>query len=191
MNGTREIGSRALGAVAILATLVLFVGFGAFAGIGALQAKRIQIDAQKTQLEALLRRRNAPKDAKPAETPISVNPYLPEENFTLAANALQERIVNLVDDADGKLVSVGVDPQATGDDDAARRVSVNVAAELTSKGLQHVLYHLETETPFLFVGRLTATRPLPRGEQSGTAQQQEPNLTVSMSVTGYLRKGSQ
>lgn len=186
---SREIGSRALGAAAILAALLLLVGFAVFGGVGVLQANRLQIDAQKTQLDALQRRRGATPETQAVEAKIAINPYLPQENFTLAANALQERIVNLIEDADGRLVSVGVDPQATGEDEAARRVSVNVAAELTDSGLQRVLYGLETESPLLFVIRLTAIRPVGRSEGSGTAPEQEPKLTVSMGVTGYLRKG--
>jgi len=183
-----QISGRAVGSLSILALLLLLAGFGGFASVTVLQAKWLELEARQAQLEALEKRRQIPPEKVTAEAPIAFDPFLSEDNFALAANALQERVVGLVEDVEGKLLSVGLDPQTTGDDEAARRVSVHVAAELTSAALQKLLYRLETETPLSFISRLSATRPVAR--EQGAAAQQEPQLSVSFSVTGYRRKGS-
>jgi len=189
MSARPQISGRAVGSLSILAILLLLAGFGGFASVTVMQTKWLELDARQAQLEALEKRRKIPPEKAVAEAPIAFDPFLSEDNFALAANALQERVVGLVEDVEGKLISVGVDPQATGDEDAARRVSVHIAAELTSASLQKLLYRLETDTPLSFISRLSATRPVAR-DQQGAAAQQEPQLSVSFSVTGYRRKGS-
>lgn len=188
MSILRGVNSRAAGAVSVLVVLLLLVGAGGFAGVSVLEARRLEIEAQQAQFDVLRRRLTMPAQSGPTEASISIDPFLAEDSFPLAANALQERVVNLIDEFDGKLISVGVDPQATGDEDAARRVSVHVAAELTNAALQKLLYKLETEPPFVFIGRLATSRAVVRG-QEGKAGAQEPRLAVSMSLTGYRRKG--
>ncbi|MPZ56882.1 MAG: hypothetical protein GEU91_10385 [Rhizobiales bacterium] len=182
--------SRASGALMVLLVLLLLVGAGVFAGVSALQAKRLELEAQQTQFDNLKRRRPAaPNPSAPPEKGITVQPFLAEENFALAANALQKRVVGLIEQANGKLVTVGVDPPITGDEELARRVSVQVSAELTNEALQKVLYQLESDAPFVFVDSFSANRTAGRDGDAKNEAQVEPQLSVSMSVTGYRRKG--
>ena len=182
--------SRATGAVLLLLLLLLVAGGGALASLDVLQTKRLELDALQTQLDNLTRRQ-APSPSSDAETKISVQPFLEEENFALAANALQRRIVGLIEESEGKLLTVGVDPPITGDEELARRVSVQVTAELTNESLQKVLYDLEKSVPFVFVDTFGVSRKQTGDGNEPAEAQSEPPLSVSLSVTGYRRKGSQ
>jgi hypothetical protein len=120
-----------------------------------------------------------------------VKPFLAEESFALAANALQKRVVGLIEQTEGKLLTVSVEPPITGDEELARRVSVQVTAELTNAGLQKVLYALESAVPFTFVDSFAVSRRETSNPTTpGNEAQTEPRMSVSMSVTGYRRKDS-
>jgi Type II secretion system (T2SS), protein M subtype b len=192
MSIAAQSNNRATGAVAVLLVLLLCAAGGAFAGISILETKQIELDALQTQLGNLKRHR-PPAAATESDAKILVKPFLTEENFALAANALQRRVVGLIEETDGKLITVGVDPPVTGDAELARRVSVQVTAELTNEALQKVLYELENSVPFAFVESFSATRK-DTGEGTGntgnTETGVEPPLSVSLNVTGYRRKGS-
>jgi hypothetical protein len=190
MSAAVQGNSRATGAAALLLLLLLLAGGGALAGISVVETKRLELDALQTQLDNLTRRR-PPSPSSDAEAKISVQPFLAEESFALAANALQRRVVGLIEESEGKLLTVGVDPPITGDEELARRVSVQVTAELTNEALQKVLYELEKSVPFVFVDTFGVSRKQ-TGDGDETAEAQgEPPLSVSLSVTGYRRKGSQ
>jgi hypothetical protein len=186
-NGTR----RAPGAVAVLLGLLLVIAGSAFAGVSIVQTKWAELEALTTQFDNLQRRRPA-QGGDTREIEITVKPFLPEENFALAANALQKRVVGLIEQTNGRLITVSVDPPVLGDEELARRVSVQVTAELTNDALQKVLYQLETAVPFAFVDGFAASRR-EAGAGAGEAKestQVAPRLSVSLSVTGYRRKGS-
>ena len=189
MSAAPQSNRRASGALAVLLVLLLLAAGGGFAGVGILQTMWIELDALQTQLDALKRRRPAPiQDA--AAAAISVKPFLAEESFALAANTLQKRVVGAIELTEGKLITVNVDPAITGDEELARRVSVQVTAELTNEALQKVLYELEGAAPFVFVDSFGASRTEARDDTAKNAAQVAPRMSVSMSVTGYRRKGS-
>jgi hypothetical protein len=190
MSAATQNNNRATGAVAVLLTLLLCAAGGAFAGIDFLKTKQIELDALQSQLDVLIRRR-PPAQPKEAEAKILVKPFLAEENFALAANALQRRVVGLIEETNGKLITVGVDPPVTGDAELARRVSVQVTAELTNEALQKLLYELEKSVPFVFVESFGATRKETGDGTDNAETRGEPQLSVSLNVTGYRRKGSQ
>jgi hypothetical protein len=193
MSTGRNGGRRTSGAVAVLFGLLLVIAGSAFAGVNIVQAKWAELEALTTQLDNLQRRRPA-QGADTREVAITVKPFLAEENFALAANALQKRVVGLIEQTEGKLITVSVDPPVLGDEELARRVSVQVTAELTNDALQKVLYQLETAVPFAFVDGFAASRR-EAGAGAGAGEAKEstqvaPRLSVSLSVTGYRRKGS-
>lgn len=190
MSAASQTNGHATGAVVILLVFLLLAAGGAFAGIGVLETRKIELDAMQTQLDNLKRRR-PPAPAKDSTLKLSVKPFLSEESVALAANALQRRVVGLIEETDGKLITVGVDPPVTGDEELARRVSVQVTAELTNEGLQKVLYEIEKSVPFVFVDSLGVSRKETGNGTESAETQGEPHLSVSLSVTGYRRKGSQ
>lgn len=186
MSGVRQNGSHAAAALTVLLAVLLLIAGSGFVGVGVLQAKWLERDALAAQLDALKRRSLAASAPQAPEPKISVKPFLAEENFALAANALQKRVVGLIEQTNGKLISVAVDPPIAGDADLARRVSVQVTAELTNNALQKVLYELESAVPFAFVDSFTASRP----EAAKSGAQGAPLLSVSLNVIGYRHKGS-
>lgn len=189
MNLTSPANNRAFGAVGALAAAMVLVALGGLAGYSSLQAEWMQLDAQRNELAVLSRPRPKPKAAQ--AKPITINPFLREENFALSANALQKRVVALIESSGGKLVSVGVDPPVTGDADLARRVTVQVSAELSNDALQKVLYSLESVPPYVFVENLSASvsdHTIGEKKQPQPAAAVAPNLVVTMSVVGYRRK---
>jgi hypothetical protein len=190
MSAAVQDNNRAAGAFALLLLLLLLAGGGAFASISILETKQLELDALQTQRDNLTRR-PPPSPSSEAETRISVQPFLAEENFALAANALQRRVVGLIEESEGKLLTVGVDPPITGDEELARRVSVQVTAELTNEALQKVLYELEKSVPFVFVDTFGVSRKQTGDGSEAAEAQSEPPLSVSLSVTGFRRKGSQ
>ena len=187
MSKPGQIDGRLAGAVALLLALLVMGGGVVFAGVLAIEAKQLEIEARQGELEVLKRRNRPAPPARSDERPLAVDPFLPNENPALSANALQKRIIGLVEDADGTLVRVGVDTPTAGNDEPFQRISVHIAAELTNSGLQKVLYDLESKAPFVFIDSLAISRP-DRGDDAAKAAEREPHLTVSMSATGYYRK---
>src|SRR3954468_5916856 len=112
-----------------------------------ISAKQSEVEARQTQLEALKRRpaQRAPASSSQART---VEPFF-AEGFALAANELQQRVVGLIENAGGTLVTVGIDPPVNAEDESGRRVVVQAVAELSNNSLQEVLYQLEAQAPFV------------------------------------------
>ena len=190
MSTAQSGNRRASGALALLLLFLLLALGGGFAGYSVWQVKQLELDARQSQLE-VLRKRQPPAAAASKEGAIAINPFLGEDNFALSANGLQKRVVGLIEATQGKLNTVGVDPAITGDAELARRVSVQVSAELTNDALQKVLYQIESGTPFAFVETLSMSNASVRSASGSAEAGTEPRLAVTMNIVGYRRKGSQ
>jgi hypothetical protein len=152
-----------------------------------ISAKQSEFEARQTQLEALKRRAALPAPASSSQAR-TVEPFF-AEGFALAANELQQRVVGLIENAGGTLVTVGVDPPVNADDESGRRVVVQAVAELSNDSLQEVLYQLEAEAPFVFVENLVVSRVVPRGS-GDEATPTAPRLSVDLRAAGYFRRAS-
>ena len=153
-----------------------------------IRTTQTEVQARQTQLDALKRRAAMPS-AKTAGNQQNVDPYFSDGPFALVANELQQRVVGLIENAGGTLVSVGVDPQNTGEEESSRKAVVQATAEMTNDGLQDVLYQLESQTPYVFVENLVITRAQTRG--SGDADEPtSPRLSVDLRASGYFRKAA-
>lgn len=190
MNGAFANDRRASVALTLLLALLVLAGAGGYAGFRMLKDKWLELETRQSQLDMLRQRRPAAPEPV-ADTPITVKPFLDEESFALAANALQKQVVGVIEETGGRLTTVSVDPPITGDEELARRVSVQVTAELTNEALQKVLYELESAVPFIFVDSFTARRTAGEDEATKREGQTEPHMSVAMSVAGYRRKASQ
>jgi general secretion pathway protein M len=177
----------AVGALGVFLIVLASLIGGLFIAANVLDAKQVELTARQTELEALNRRPLTP--ATSSRDAAIVDPFLGGNSFALAANALQQRVVGLVEEAGGTLITVGVDPPATGDDMASRRVAVQIVAQMGNDALQKLLYRLETEAPVVFVDSLVVTRPTDRGGEA--AESKMPvRLTVDLRVIGYLRRST-
>jgi cytoskeletal protein RodZ len=180
---------HATAAVSAVFLFVVVLIFGMLFTWGMIAAKQSEIEARQTQLQALQRRAAQPPPAASAQTS-TVEPFLGDGSFAIAANELRQRVVALIEAADGKLVTVGTDPPVTADDETGRRVVVQAVAELSNDGLQQVLYELESAAPFVFVETLLVNRVVSRGSGEAEETQSSPRLSVDLRAAGYFRKAA-
>lgn len=167
----------ALGLLAILLVLIyqltlasLWARYQALAPAISEQTKQVQryqrLAAQAPQLrERLQRLRN---DARFTD-------YLvPGGSSALAAAALQQRLQDLAQAQQGKILSTRVGkPQS---DDDFEQVSLNARLQISLSGLQALLYNLETQAPYLFVRNLHVYRQL--GRKTGNTDELEVQLDI-------------
>lgn len=190
---------RALGALAVLAAAVIIIAGGLLITMTMVKAKWLEIDAQQTELDALHRRIAAASKPGTSEPAVTVDPFLEGANFALASNALQQRVVSLVEQSGGTLITVGVDPPSVDNDQAGRKVVVQAVAQMSNDGLQEILYRLESESPFVFVDSLTATRAANQGSGvgggGGGGEGEDAGrpivLAIDLRVSAYFRKADQ
>jgi hypothetical protein len=180
---------HAAAAVSAVLLFVVVLIFGMLFTWGMIAAKQSEIEARQTQLQALQRRAAQPPSAVSAQTR-TVDPFLGDGSFAIAANELRQRVVDLIEAADGKLVTVGTDPPVTADDESGRRVVVQAVAELSNDGLQQVLYELESAAPFVFVETLLVNRVVSRSSGEAEEAQSSPRLSVDLRAAGYFRKAA-
>lgn len=180
---------RLTAAVAILLIALVVIVGAMLLTLTMIEAKRSEIDARQTELAALQRRMALPAPA--ANTPENpIDPFVEGGAFALAANALQQRVVGLIESSGGTLVTVSIDPPVVADDESGRRVVVQAVAELNNDGLQHVLYQLESELPFVFVENLAVGRVASRELGETEKTQKLPRLSVDLRIAGYFRKAA-
>lgn len=179
-----SVSRKAQGALAVLAILLLALVGGLFFVKAEADAAWSAVEAKAAELEAL-RQRMRTGGPRPQGATVEGEPFLEGATYALAANALQQRIVGLVEASGGILITVGVE-RADALDDAGRRVTVQATAELSNNGLQQVLYSLEAEQPLLFVDSLAVT---PARGSGAEGQEQKPRrLSVDLRVSGYYRE---
>jgi len=179
---------RALGALATLLVLIL-LGIGGLSLLGSMRDVRAtEIETMQTELDVIERRLARPVTATQAQPALKVNPFINAESYALAANALQRRVVSMIETSGGTLATVGIDPQDTSGD-ARNRVVVQATAEMGNDSLQQLLYKLEGEAPFVFVEGLTAN-PVTARDSDGEQAKISPRLTVNLRLNGYFRGAS-
>jgi general secretion pathway protein M len=179
---------HAAAAVSLVLLFMLLLGSSVYFTRELVEARRSELTAREIQLGALKRRLAQPPAPRPSQAR-DVEPLF-GDGFALAANELQNRIVGLIENAGGTLVSVGVDPPVTADDDSGRRVVVQAVAELGNDALQEMLYRLEANAPFVFVDSLAVTRITPRGGSDVQDAARSPQLSVDLRAAGYFRRGA-
>jgi general secretion pathway protein M len=180
--------SREAAAMAILVVLIVLVVGGLLFAKEMVDATKLELEASTTELEASRRRLQLPPP--PASAVPTQNAFLVGANYSLAANALQNYIVENIESNGGKLVSVGVEqPQSGEAPGAARRVVVQTTSELEIDGLQSLLHTLETGRPLVLVDNLMVRRPTTRREGERD-DKTAPRLTVELRVMGFFREGA-
>jgi general secretion pathway protein M len=108
--------------------------------------------------------------------------YLVGDTPALAGATLQEHLKALIGQNQGHLVSVQIlPPEAEG---KRRRLTARGEMTLDVGSIEHVLYTLESETPYLFVDNLAIHAISVAGR---TQAKVDPMLDVHFEVSGYLR----
>ncbi len=109
--------------------------------------------------------------------------YLGGDNPALAGAALQEHLKALIGEWQGQLTSVQILPAAP--DGARLRITARGEMTLNVESLEHVLYAVESETPYLFVDALAIHAVSPGGRTRG--KDADPVLDVRFDITGFMR----
>jgi len=175
-------------AVSVVLLFVIVLVSATFFTWGMIAAKQSEVEARQTQLEALKRRAAQPAPASSTQAQ-PAEPFF-ADGFALAANELQQRVVGLIENSAGTLVTVGIDPPVTAEDDSGRRVVVQAVAELSNDSLQEVLYELEAGAPFVFVENLLVSRVISRASTDGDEPPTSPRLSVDLRAAGYFRRAT-
>jgi general secretion pathway protein M len=171
-------------AVAAFVLLALAtVGWGA--GVSGLDAGvRDEIEA-KGQLLAVLDRQAARAKADPgARSSLQDVAAISGPTETVAASALQKRILEVLEAAGGSVQSVQAEPVKDAATDGLRRLVAQLTFDSSIGGLQGLLFELETGVPFVFVDSMTAqpaTTSVP-GARPGD------RLRVTLSVSSYWKQ---
>lgn len=180
---------RAGSAVAVLIVLVGAIASGLWFAKEGADAALLELAAKNTSLDALEKRMRIPP-LKTNEQAGEASEFLEGANYALAANGMQQRIVELIESSGGRLVSVGLDPPDDTKNAALRRVAVQANAELTNDGLQQLLYQLESERPLIMVETLNV-RNAPKQDGDAAARDPTLRLAVDLRAFGYFRGASQ
>jgi len=115
-----------------------------------------------------------------------VGGYLKGPSDALAAAELQDHVRAVIEAAGGSLRSTQILPVNDADSKVpVRRATLRIQLAIDIKGLQKVLYQLETGQPYLFVDQLTVRQR--RMRRRSKEPEQEPVLDVSFEVFGYVR----
>lgn len=115
-----------------------------------------------------------------------VGGYLKGPSDALAAAELQDYARAVIEGAGGSLRSTQILPvSATDSKVPVRRATLRIQLRIDIKGLQKLLYQLETGKPYLFVDQLTVRQQ--RRRRRSKEPEQEPVLNVSFEVFGYVR----
>ena len=110
--------------------------------------------------------------------------YLKGPSDALAAAELQDRARAIIEGAGGSLRSTQILPASAVDSKVpVRRAILRIQLGIDIKGMQKVLYELETGQPYLFVDELTVRQQRMRRSK----EPEEPVLDVSFEVFGYVR----
>ena len=127
------------------------------------------------------------------------NPFLDGASTSLASNTLQYRVVRVIEETGGSVISVNVEPlaeQPASPQGQSRvmagmpgqRLLLQIMAETTIDGLQKVLHRLEGEAPALIIESLLIDR-----RTTGVAETEDATrptrLRIDLRVAGFARKG--
>lgn len=170
--------------------MLAVLGTAGFLLVVATELEGTQAELQAREAEYEILKRRAPTGPPPGTT-MAGDPYLEGATLALAANALQQRLVGIVESTGGTLRSVAVEPPQETGEAGPRRAVVQASASMTIGALQTLLYRLETETPFAFVDGLTVQRAASfEAEPHKGGPEPEPVLNVELRVAGFWRGAS-
>lgn len=122
--------------------------------------------------------------------------YFDAPTPALAGAELQRRLQDIVQGANGRLISTQLLPSTPGEEPP--RVRIRTQLQGSTETLLDILFAIEQARPFLFVDQLSVrstaqpARPLPRmipGSRPAAQNPQEGLLTVRLDVFGYALRG--
>ena len=178
-------------ALAALAVVVVVVAGWAYALASDLAAETQGLRIKETELQALQQRTQGRSGTAAAGR--LGDPFLEGETLSLASNALQDRIVRLVEEAGGNVVSVNVEPVSSATPgqgtSQGKALMLQIAAEMAIDGVQRLLHRIETEAPAGIVDSLLVDR-----RTAGVAESDDPTrptrLRIDARILGFARQAA-
>jgi general secretion pathway protein M len=183
---SRMLAVGLLGAVLLAAYgLVLAPVIAAYREVGQ-EIEESQLLLQRYRSLASQRPELSARVADLEQQAAKVGGYLKGPSDALAAAELQDHARAVIEGAGGSLRSTQILPASAVDSKVpARRAALRIQLSIDIKGLQKVLYQLETGQPYLFVDQLTVRQQ--RMRRRSKEPEQEPVLDVTFEVFGYIR----
>jgi len=181
MNRSMLVPSRqrriSLALYAAIAFLVLFWAIMFSSINGSLQ---VEIKAKSQLLEGMQRRGGSDKrEAVAAQFAVISAP-----SETVAASTLQQYLLDRLEQAGGSVQRVQAETSRDAKSDGGmRRVTAEIVFDASNDALQHLLFDLETGTPFVFVDMLF-TKPASASETAKIGMNAEV-LRSSLTVSSY------
>jgi general secretion pathway protein M len=161
---------------AAIALLVLFWGIMFWSINGSLQ---VEIEAKSQLLEGMQRRGGSEKRGADAAQFAVIS--APSE--TVAASRLQQFLLDRLEQAGGSVQRVQAETGRDAKSGGMRRVTAEIVFDASNDALQHLLFDLETGTPFVFVDALS-TKPASASETAKMGINSEL-LRSSLIVSSY------
>lgn len=121
-----------------------------------------------------------------AERTLSGDPFLPGATPTLAANALQRRIVALAEENGVTLRTIGAEPSSETEPGGLPHVTLQASASARVSALQALLYRIETEAPFVLVDEVAIRAPQAGPNAAETSR--DPELEIELRLIGYPKR---
>lgn len=158
------------------AGLVLVLAAATATSWSGLQSRRAAVEAQNDILMRLEGRNPGTSRAAMGDGAVSRSYFLEGSTVTVAGAALLQRVIGIVTQHGGSVLSSQVDLQGTQSKDGF--LTVIASCLLEQPALQQVIYDLEAGMPFLFIEQLDAqTSPASTNAVGG-------KLRVLLSVSG-------
>lgn len=174
---------RAHLASAVLAAVVtILVGLG-LAARADLADRAAGLEDRRFELRSVVKRLEArgPSAAR-AQQALAADPFLPGNTPTLAANAMQRRIVSLAAECGVTLRTIGTEAIVDVDPGTLPQVRLQANAGARIGALQKLLLRIESEAPFVLVDEVSIRAP------QADAALRDPELDVELRLIGYLRR---
>jgi hypothetical protein len=140
---------------------------------------QVEINAKSQLLESMRRRGGSEnKGAVAAEFAVISAP-----SETVAASTLQQYLLDRLEQAGGSVQRVQAETGRDAKSVGKRRITAEIVFDASNDALQHLLFDLETATPFVFVDTLS-TRPASVSETARVGIKSEV-LRSSLIVSSY------
>ncbi len=178
---------RAHLAVALLGAIVVVLAGAALWAWSDLDQRATLVEDRRFELQGIAARLKArgPGLAR-AERTLSGDPFLPGATPTLAANALQRRIVALAEASGVTLRTIGAEPASDTEPGGLPHVLLQASASARIAAVQALLYRIETEAPFVLVDEVQIRAP--QGNTPNAAGSRDPELEVELRLIGYPKR---
>jgi len=116
----------------------------------------------------------------------SGSPFLGGRTVTQAGAALQQRVVDAINEAGGNVLSSQVDLQGT--EARPGYLSLSTNCDIEQSNLQPLLYELETGMPFLFIDQLVVQMPQLEGRIEHGTEKRRMHVQIDVSGKWQMSK---